>query len=734
MSNDTEHKNSMLTKMRVFYLLALFLGGGVMLASTFKTQVVDGDMWREKAKHREVTERIVPARRGTIYSSDGKVLATTIPVCDLCLDLGRWPKTDSHGKVVTKNGSVVMESCIDSVKLFKANLDKVCQILHEQPGGKSVEYYRSRILTEYVKAKPSRCLYVERRVPYSQWAAIKNMPGWSKCVVTKTSEGDVMSYVRAHIYGNLGENTIGLHYKTANQQGYTGLEGYYDSVLRGQDGMYRCRRLTRGIWLPMEEGDNVLDEDSVLIRRRVDGQSIVATIDTRYQDIAHDALSRSMNQWGGQRGCAILMEVSTGYVLACCNLTRDTQGHLAEHLWSNVACSDHYEPGSTFKTVAMTAMLNDASIGLDTSKRVQCGGQKQFSATSGIINDGHGNNNDTSNLAGVLAHSSNVGMSELAWQYYRKRRQDFKKNIANIFPYGMMRPDISVPETPTTIVKSLKPDRDFLNLSYGYSSTVTPLQLITFYNGIANGGKMLKPLFCREILNNGRVTKLEPVVLNEAICSPEIAKQMCEMLIGVVEHGTGSNIKGTTYGIGGKTGTAERHEDRSIKNSSFVGFFPADNPRYTCLVLVESTSIAGREVAAPVFKRIADCVVTFDKELGSVHLQDSGRVVRPITPKAPRAQVERIHQLLGIPFITADSVNTTPWVCYDSDREGYADYLTPKDQVPNLKGMTIRDAMQLCHNVGMKVRFTGQGKVVSQTPKARTKATKGGTITLVLKP
>ncbi len=719
--------------MRLLYLLVVLIGGGAMLAATINTQVINGDMWREKAKLREVTERVEPARRGTIYSSDGKVLATTVPVCDLCLDLGTWPKTDSHGKAVMKNGSVVMESCIKDSTKFNENLDQVCKILHECFPSKSAKYYRDRITAERKKAKPSRCLYVERRVPYSQWATIKHLPGWQNCVVTKTSEGSVTQYVRAHIYGNLGENTIGLHYKTAKQEGYTGLEGYYDSVLRGQDGLYRCRRLTRGIWLPMEEEGIVPDEDSILVKRRVDGQSIISTIDTRYQDIAQDALSRSMEKFGGQRGCAILMEVSTGYVLACCNLTRDTMGRLAENLWSNVACSDRYEPGSTFKAVAMTAMLNDASIGLDTSKRVQCGGQKQYSPKSGIISDGHGYNTDTSNLAGVLAHSSNVGMCELAWQYYRNRRQDFKKNIESIFPFGMMNPDISAPETRTRVVDLIS-DRDFLNLSYGYSSTVTPLQLIAFYNAIANSGRMVKPLFCREILNGSHNSVVEPIVLNEAICSPEIAKQMREMLIGVVEHGTGSNIKGTTYGIGGKTGTAVPYKDRSIKNSSFVGFFPADNPKYTCLVLVENTSIAGREVAAPVLKRIADCVVAFDKELGSVHLQDSGRVIRPITVKAPRAQVERIHQLLGIPFIAADSINTTPWVCYSSEREGYANYQTPKNQVPNLQGMTIRDAMQLCHNVGMKVRFTGQGKVVSQTPKARTRAIKGGTVTLVLKP
>ena len=156
----------------------------------------------------------------------------------------------------------------------------------------------------------------------------------------------------------------------------------------------------------------------------MDGKSIVATIDTRYQDIAESALRATMNQYGGKRGCAILMEVKTGYVLACANLTRDTSGRLSENLWSNVACSDHSEPGSTFKTVAMTAMLNDKRIALDTSKRVRVGGKKTYSSKSGEITH-HGDAHDTSNLAGVLAQSSNIGMCELAWEYYRDRRGDF---------------------------------------------------------------------------------------------------------------------------------------------------------------------------------------------------------------------------------------------------------------------------------------------------------------------
>ena len=209
---------------------------------------------------------------------------------------------------------------------------------------------------------------------------------------------------------------------------------------------------------------------------------------------------------------------------------------------------------------------------------------------------------------------------------------------------------------------------------------------------------------------------------------------MRSMLVGVVEHGTGNNIRNTVYGIAGKTGTTQGITDKSIKNSSFVGFFPADNPRYTCLVLVERTSIAGRYAAAPVFRKIADCVVAFDKELGSIRLSDSIRVERPVATKSPRTQLETIHRLLGMPFAMADSTQATPWAVYDATVGGYMNYQVPSGVVPDCHGMTVRDAMRLLHKVGLKTRFSGQGKVVSQSPKPRTPVRRGATVTLELKP
>ena len=720
----------LLVKMTVLAILLVVVCGSAMLISTIKTQAVDGDMWREKAKSREWIYRTEAARRGTIFSSDGKVLATTVPVCDFYLDVSILPEVDTNK---LKNPKLSEK---DRKKLLKRNADidsgyrVMYEVLGQHDPAKPASYYKALVDKEKKKAKPRRCMIMARRMPYSQWLKVKKLPYIGSCVPSKTMEGSVTSYIRAHIYGNLGENTIGLHYKTPNQEGYTGLEGYYDSVLRGQDGCYLCRRLTLGVWLPMEDAA-LPDEDSTLVQRRIDGKSIIATIDTRYQDIAESALRSSMNQFGGQRGCAILMEKETGYILACSSLTRDTSGRLSEMLWSNVACSDKYEPGSTFKVVAMTAMLNDKRIQLDTSKRVRAGGVKRYSNSSGEINDGHGYATDTTNLAGVLARSSNVGMCELAWEYYRTRRDDLKKGMETIFPFGKMNPDLQVREYTTRVV-NLVSDRDFLNLSYGYSATVTPLQLITFYNAITNDGRMVKPLFCREILDGSSRSEIKPVVLNEHVCSKETAKQMREMLIGVVENGTGNNIYNAVYGIGGKTGTSLAHDDHSIKNSSFVGFFPADNPRYTCLVLVESTSIAGRHAAAPVFKKIADCVVAFDKELGSIRLQDSIESEAPVLAKGNQAQLRRVHQILGIPYTAIDST-ASYWAVYDNERQGYCNYSLPKEgQVPNCVGMTVRDAIALLRSAGYKVRFSGHGKVVSQTPKSHTAAAKGTTIILKL--
>lgn len=740
-------------RMMIVYLaLAIGVGLGVFLR-LINTQVKHGEEWRKLAEGREKDIREDPAKRGTIYSSDGQILAITLPVCDLYLDLTRKTQVDERGKVVydSLNHPVILNTITD--ENYANGLDEVCRILANNSKTHDYNYYYSRIDSERRKAKPRGCYLIERSIPYSTWEAVCNVKGWNRAVVKSKDNESVIRQVRAHIYNNLGENTIGFRNSNLSKS-YTGLEGYYDSILAGQDGKYLCRRLTRSVWikenhpghLMLETGDSVTIGDNMQ-QERIDGSDIIATIDTRFQDIAENSLRKHLARYGAESGCAILMESKTGYILACSNLSRDTSGFIYREAPNrNIACSDIYEPGSTFKTVILSAMLSDTNIKLDTAERVRMG-WKTFSKYSGEINDGSHAVVDTVSIPTVLALSSNVGMCELGWKYYNSNRNALKERVISMFPYDILHLDLKTGEYRGK-VNDLKPDRDFLNFCYGYSCYVSAMQLITYYNAIVCDGRMMKPLFCKGIVTNGKLRAIDPVVMNEQVMTPEVAKQLREMLIGVVQNGTGRGIKSDTYGIGGKTGTATySYRDQHLYSASFAGFFPAENPKYTCLVVAKNVRVHGSQAAAPVFKDIADCVVAIDKELAHVELkaQDSTALKKvkslvtnriPVAKKARREGVLKAYQVLGINY--TDTMPDSKWLMWNVEEdstgvhESYQEYQMPEGMTPNCYGMTIRDARMLLHSMGLKVRFSGYGKVVSQEPKARTPIREGMTVTLRL--
>lgn len=730
--------NKNLSVMMIIYFLLLTIVGGSILYSLIKIQWIDGDFWRKKAEEREKSQVVDPAQRGNIYSSDGQILATTIPICNLYIDLGKHTYKDKKGRKVTEP--------IISDSLFNAGLNRVCSILHSSNPDKPAGYYRNRIMEG--RKKSARCHLIQRGIPYSDWMEICQIAGWRKGVVKRVDGENVIRQVRAHIYGSMAENTIGFHNSWASDT-YTGLEGYYDGTLRGQDGIYVCRRLTRGVWLPMEHGDDrhirseEINEqviDSLLEQPKINGLDIVSTIDTRYQDIAETSLRKTLFEYGGIAGCAVLMEISTGYVLACSNLSWDTtQRNFIESPDRNVACSEVYEPGSTFKTVVLTAMMNDTTIHLDTAEHVRVG-WKTYSKHSGEISDGSHAYVDTVSIPRVLAMSSNVGMCELGWKYYNHRRGDFKSRVQEIFPYQPLGLDVKT-STPKTRPGNLRSDRDFLNFCYGYANQVTVMQMLTFYNALGGKGRMVKPLFCKEIVNGNRRTPIEPVVINEQICSKETAKQITEMLVGVVEHGTGNNIRNSTYSIAGKTGTSQyNYRDHHIYNASFAGFFPADNPKYSCIVVVKRVAAHGRGAAAPVFKKIADCVMAVDRGLGNVKLEmrdTNSLLLAPAVNKGNRAEIAHIYGLLGMTFPSDDTLQQpSQWTYYqeatDSSLAIYHRYAPPKDKIPNCKGMTAKDAINLLHSMGLRAKVQGCGKVIQQTPTARSNFRKGDVVFLRL--
>lgn len=766
------NKDRITTRMKAGVLFLILAGGfGIaILWSMVKVMWVDGDKWRDRAEEMSKDYKPMKARRGDIYSSDGKVLATTVPDCDLYLDFSRRPERDKQGRVKYKEGTrdTLFSTAIADSNYFKY-VDSVCIILHNAFPDSSVATFRSILdSARYGKRlkKYRGCAKIKLHVPYSDWDKICKMPGWrhgivkEREVIEKVGGVDrkvsksVINDTRSHTYDNLAESTIGFYIPESRK--YTGLEGYYDSILKGQDGKVLCRRLTRGSWIPVRGGGNIVVAESDSIRTDsipgfpvIDGQSIVATIDTRLQDIAHYSLENALRRYGSTAGCAILIEAETGNVLVSSSLILDTAtGKYKELPYRNVAVTDLYEPGSIFKPVLLTAMYNDPSFTLDTSMLLPVG-QKRFSMNSKVVTD-HGLPNAMYPLWKAVAVSSNVAFCELAWRFYNNHRRDtLFAQVSRIFPFNKLDVDLVVREYKSR-THPLTYDNDFLRFCYGYTSAVSPLRMATFYNALANKGRMVKPRFCKGVIVNGELEELPVQVINEHICSEKTALTLRDLLIGVVEGGTGDNIKNETYSIAGKTGTAVTSPNAPTSNATFVGFFPADKPKYTCLVMMEKISYFGRN-AAPVFQDIADCVVSLDKELDCrptmmklaeiKNNQKNSKGMRytlPTVEKAPQAEVRLVQKRLGLGY--SNVTNKSVWCSFREPVDSlglkaeYVKYDIPQRQVPNCYGMTIKDALLLCRSAGIDVTFEGYGKVVEQSPKARTPMTKNMKVYLKLKP
>lgn len=735
--------------MLVLYLLLTLVMGTAIIVGIVKTQTeeVGGKEWRERAARRELRmNQVEPARRGDILSSDGKILSTTVVECKLYLDLGKKYEKDKNGK--EKFTGAVSDS------LLFASLDTMAQMLSESMGLHSKDYYVDLVKRERAKDKPSQCFRVERdKIPYSVWLAISRLPGWRNCVVKEVDRRSVKYEVRSHIYNEMASNTVGLENGEGTGE-FTGLEGAYDSILKGCDGVYNSRRLTKGIWLAdtPEEGavqERRTDNDSVqkvVLRKRIDGQDIVATIDTRIQDVAEDALRQSLEIFGGKAGCAIVMEVETGYVVACANLAKETDKNgnvrYKEMRDWNSAISSRYEPGSTMKSVVMTAMLNDPKIQIDTAMKVPVV-KRIFPGSKKVIEDSHPNG-DSLSVRKVIEKSSNVGMAELGWKYYRNRRDDLVTLMKQVFPYEKLNLDVKAQE-PNYLMNDVNNSTDdFLRITYGYSTAVTPMQIITFYNALAGGGRMVKPLFCRAIIDNkGRRREVAPVVMREQAFSKESAKIMTEMLEGVVDYGTAHGvIKDNNYHIAGKTGTASTHGMGSgVNNASFAGYFPADHPRYTCYVMLEnmSTRTFGTQ-AAKVFKMISDCVMAIDERLSedlfsSTEVDSTKLLQDPVLLRGNQRAITRAYQIIGRTYNT--TAPNSKWVVYQSatpeSPSTYQAEIPVKGRMPNCYGMSAKDAIEMLHSEGMKVRISGYGKVFSQTPSTGSPIKKGTTVVLNLK-
>lgn len=645
----------------------------------------------------------VPAQRGNIYSSDGRLLATTVPSFEIRMDL----RADGLSNTVFQSG-------VDSLSRRLAALFK----------DRSAAAYKKMLV--HARKKGERYFLIKKNVTYSQLQELRTFPIF-RLGQYKGGLIVVTHHRRMYPYRRLANRTIG-YLRDASVQP-VGLEAQYNDQLTGHAGKRLVQKVSGGQFLPITDKNEV---------DPVNGCDLIITINVQFQDIAENALERSLEQNRAHHGCCVLMETHTGAIRALVNLTRQQDGSYAEDY--NYAIAESHEPGSTFKLASLLSLLEDGRVRLTDSVDLHYG---TYAFWNQIMRDAEPHGNRKVDVLTAFALSSNVGISRLVSQHYQNNPEQF---IGHLRRVGLdKKTGIDIPGEPVPYIKSAK-DPSFNQysipwMSVGYEVKLTPLQMLTFYNAIANNGRWVQPHLLERIEAFGTIMeKRKPSMRREAICSPATLRAVQQALEAVVETGTAKNIKSSYYKIAGKTGTSlladadGGYEDRRYL-ASFVGYFPADAPRYSMIVLVHQPTAGryyGAQVAAPVFREIADRIMAAETERSTVVAGQPAVPSKPAWPvvKATTQDVQTFFNALHAPVAFND---TAEWVVVDGN--GRSNDLKMPEQpvrIPDVRGMGLRHAVYVLESAGLRVQASGVGVVVQQYPPAATPLRAGATVNVQL--
>jgi len=713
---------------RFFWVyLILLLGFLCVIGKVVYIQVVEGSFWRKLSEERFVEMRPVKAKRGSIYSVDSDngellMLATDVPRYDVYIDLGYTYETDKKTKRRVRQ-RVIADSIYK--KQMPILCDSLARLFVNANDSKSKNEYLTYFRKFRNKDKSNRYVLVQKNISLEQWERMRRFPLISKEKVRKSrSTGKIIhsgkfyltNYinvvernVRFYPYYPMARRTIGVPIDGCDTC-YDGIDGYYSNYLQGESGIRKEKKINPGIWIPMDDNQQI---------KAIDGKDIVTTIDVRLQELAENSLRKCLDSNDAQSGCVILMEVKTGYIRAISSLQKDKTGEYKEQ--TNIAISSYFEPGSTFKAISAMLYLDKGLI--DTSSMVPTF-EKRFPGAKTSIRDVGKINHGNVSFSRAMEMSSNVGVSQVVYDNYisKGKKTQFGKDLKEYFYFDKLKMDIKIQEPKPYINEKGTSVDDILRLSFGYVSVMTPMQLLTFYNGIANNGKMVKPMFVSNIAENGKIIKtFEPTIIKQKMCKEETLKNLQAILKNVVEKGTGKRLSKTGYGIAGKTGTAEiGYSKRGIvqiqHRASFCGYFPTENPQYSCIVVVsepQKNATHGGDLAAPVFRDLSDRVV--GTRLTYHQQQSISSKQAPPKIKGNQDSYNKFCNNIGIK-------------------------LGPKSPLPKVKtnlvqdvvGMTIRDAIYILEKQGLDVSFEGKGKVVSQSIIGGSNYRKGNKIHLIL--
>ncbi|MFN7012789.1 MAG: penicillin-binding transpeptidase domain-containing protein [Bacteroidia bacterium] len=690
---------------RVYLMYGFFLLFGiVILVQVFRIQIVQGQDWIAMAESQTLAYKNIDALRGNIFADDGSLLATSLPTYEIRMDLKAEALTD---------------------EVFKKGIDSLSLALSELFKDKSAREYKLEL--ERARKAGERYHLIKRRVTYLELKKLREFPIFRKGRY-KGGFLYVQKNERARPFKILAARTIGYDREGQNP---VGLEGAYDKELRGTSGKRLMQKIAGGVWMPVNDENEIEPEN---------GADLYTSIDINIQDVAEHALMKQLIKHNSDHGCVVLMEVETGLVKAIANLSRNSDGSYSENY--NYAIGESTEPGSTFKLVSLVAAMEDGYLDLDDSVDTQ-GGQVQF--YDRVMKDSHEGGYGKISVQRVFEVSSNVGTSKLIQKFYGKNPQQF---IDRVHKFNIHKPlDLEISGEGAPRIKNPK-DKDWYGttlpwMSIGYESRLTPLQILTFYNAIANNGKMVKPVFVKEIRKHGRLVKKMPVqVISESICSKETVKKAQKMLEGVVENGTASNLKNATYKIAGKTGTAQiandkygyKYESKVSYQASFCGYFPADNPKYSCIVVVNAPSnnvYYGNLVAGPIFKEIADKVYATNLKIHPPLSVEKQLATMPVSKNGSKEDLRKVLDKLNV---KAHGKANENWVKTNA-KENVIEIqnLTITSGItPNVVGMSLKDAVYILENKGFLVKVIGKGMIKNQSIPPGQPVQKGNIITLEL--
>ncbi|GGN09362.1 penicillin-binding protein [Dyadobacter beijingensis] len=713
MKNEVEsgqnNKKALINRARLVGWM-LFVLAILVFAKLIRVQYYDtfkGKTWAEYSEKNDLKLDTIPAMRGNIYASDNSLLATSLPYYYVGFD--------------TK----VADSAY-----FYNHIDELASLLAKNFKENTAEGYKSKIM-RYRVSKSKRYLRLKsKEITHLERERLKKWPFFAKDRKGGGGKFETI-YKRYKPFSPMADRTIG-GIDPKSGRGYIGLEASFDKQLEGRPGIGWVEKVEGGLKIPVGDAFNVQPEA---------GRDIYTTLDMNYQERTEIALRRKLLEMDADFGSVIIMEVATGEIKAMANLTKRGPGKYEEVF--NYALAGSNDPGSTFKLATMMALLEETHMDPDQVTVNTGDGAMRF--RNHIIRDAHRGGFGTITASQVLEKSSNIGIVQLMQRYFANKPD---KYLGYLKQFHLNQPTgIHMKGEKPPLVRDRKSKQwssySMYFMAHGYEMQMTPLQTLAFYNAVANNGYWVRPMIVREIRNAEEIEdKIPPYVEEKPIASPETIRKVKKMLEGVVNAGLAKHIKSDLYQIAGKTGTARKLINGVYtegKNyTSFAGYFPADKPKYSCIVIIDNPKSTGADytryagsVAAPVFKEVADRIYAYD-----VAIQ------KPVKDSIPEtSQDVKWTGITNDLNVISKSLNMTP-VAEESEyaaaslfKKGKTKW-SPRDvesrDVPNLQGMSMRDALYVMENKGFRVTFKGSGKVIEQSLPPGTNKTGSKTILLTL--